>query len=536
MYKVMLVDDDYPVLEYLSKMIDWSELGLTLQSVHINGMSALIEAETSMPDILITDIGMPKMDGINLTKKLKEKNSSLIVAILSCHNEFEFVQSALKLKVQEYILKDRLDLDQVVQLLRQFKHTLDVEQNNKKSQLQLAHTLERNKAMMIEKLLNKTIYQPLHYEKDWSKEAELFGIKRNQKYIIILCVVDAYQSLLNQFRSKALMNFLFYNVITEMMDKEELKGVYGHFDKENSYLFIPDHDICEEDTYKIKKVIEKIQCIFYETFGISISFIIGKGATLPIEIKNQMIKLMESKVQKFYLKPKSIVNLQELPISQENIFSWYNEASREFKETIVLNNVEMEQKVVMIKKWIQFIIDHQFSPDSVKDWMLKILLDIKVKIQALTNFKLYGVPGNLYDTISQINGIFEMENWLIEFFNKSSNQAIYESISNVEIANACRYISENIHRKITQDEVASYLHLNSSYFSRLFKKEVGENFVKYIVNLKMKRAKELLDQTNYTVIEISELLGYENQSYFNKTFKAFAGIAPIEYRKGDYAK
>ncbi|MFK4996721.1 response regulator [Bacillus sp. N9] len=73
MYKVMLVDDDYPVLELLSEMIDWHGLGLTLQSVHENGESALMEAKENMPDILITDIGMPKLNGIELTRKLKEK-------------------------------------------------------------------------------------------------------------------------------------------------------------------------------------------------------------------------------------------------------------------------------------------------------------------------------------------------------------------------------------------------------------------------------------------------------------------------------
>jgi YesN/AraC family two-component response regulator len=107
---------------------------------------------------------------------------------------------------------------------------------------------------------------------------------------------------------------------------------------------------------------------------------------------------------------------------------------------------------------------------------------------------------------------------------------------NNEIASACKYISDNIHRKINLEEVAQYLHLNSSYFSRLFKKEVGETFVKYVVNMKMNRAKELLDQTNYSILEISELLGYDNQSYFNKTFKGSEGISPIEYRNRLYKR
>lgn len=404
----MLVDDDYPVLEFLSEMINWEDLGLKLQSVHGNGLSALIEAEENMPDILITDIGMPKLNGIELTKKLKEIDPSLLVAILSCHNEFHFAQQALKLNVQEYILKDKLNAEEIVQLLRQFVETLDLETKKKKNQLRLVTTIEQNKGWMLERFINRTIHHPIHSEDVWKEEAQLLGFLPNQNYMVIFCFIDHYQTVIQSFRSTELVHFLVHNVITELMTGEHINAMHGQFYQNESFLFVPLNQEWDKETKKIKNFLQMIQETFQETLRISLLFEMGRPAARPIDIKEQMVNLIDLK-----------------------------------------------------------------------------------------------------DSRNRINN---------------------------EIANACKYISDNIHRKINLEEVAQYLHLNSSYFSRLFKKEVGETFVKYVVNMKMNRAKELLDQTNYSIIEISELLGYDNQSYFNKTFKGSEGISPIEYRNRLYKR
>ncbi|UUZ96716.1 response regulator [Paenibacillus sp. P25] len=157
MYKVMLVDDDYPVLEFLSEAIPWEKYGLQLVGRCENGAVALAQAERDMPDILITDIGMPKMDGIELIGSLKQRKPGLRVAILSCHSDFHYAQQALKLNVQDYVLKDTLDPASLEKPLQQFKESLDQEDRVRSHSHQLQDMVDRNKEPLKEKFIRKTM-------------------------------------------------------------------------------------------------------------------------------------------------------------------------------------------------------------------------------------------------------------------------------------------------------------------------------------------------------------------------------------------
>src|SRR5690625_477748 len=191
MYKVMLVDDDYPVLEFLSEIVEWESLGLHLQSVHENGASALDYALMEMPDILITDIGMPKMNGLELTKRMKEQNSNLQVAILSCHNEFEYARSALTLQVQDYILKETLDPEDLSKLLLCYKENLEKTHVMIRNQINLQNQLLKNNELAKERFFQQVMYQPKSNNQDWYYRKDNIGFHlENKDYLPVLCVVD----------------------------------------------------------------------------------------------------------------------------------------------------------------------------------------------------------------------------------------------------------------------------------------------------------------------------------------------------------
>lgn len=160
MYNVMLVDDDYPVIELLSEAISWNELGLNLMGSYENGMSAWEEARSSPPDILITDIGMPKMNGLELSARIKEVKADVRIAILSCHNEFQYAQQAMRLNVQDYLLKDTLDPEELAQLLRRFKQAMDEEAQKGWERSRMIHLVDESKELRKEQSLKISYTSP----------------------------------------------------------------------------------------------------------------------------------------------------------------------------------------------------------------------------------------------------------------------------------------------------------------------------------------------------------------------------------------
>ncbi|WP_050184031.1 response regulator transcription factor [Domibacillus robiginosus] len=533
MYKVMLADDDYPVLELLSEMIQWEDLGLLLQSTHENGQSAFDYAQKDMPDILVTDIGMPKMNGIELTKQLKEMNPNLPVIILSCHNEFSFAQQALKLRVQDYVLKDTLDPDDLTILLKKVTDHLEKEEEQSEKFEKMKKNLEQNKGTMKEKFIRKTVYQPIFNEQDWYEEAELMGLLlRSQTYLPALCVIHDYQAVKQLFASEDMLYYALQNVLAEATADWHSDIAFFHFEGSDSFLFVPYTDSLKVGGMRqATEKMEHLQAIVKQTLNLSISFVVGRPCESVYFCKEELLSFILNAEQRFYMKQGSIVkNEVSESRTKDDVFTWYEEASVDFRNLIL--EKEMDRVQFVVKKWSQFLQDKQFPPEMVKDWLLKMLLDIKMKTKALQFLDVRDPDDYLHQQVFTINSMHELELWLIQYLHSLimlAEEATGQT-RRKEILEACRYISRHIEQKISLDEVAASLYLNPSYFSRLFKKEVGETFVEYVIKIKMNRAKELLDETYDSVGKICEKLGYDNQSYFIKLFKNHTGVTPAEYR------
>jgi two-component system, response regulator YesN len=535
MYKVMLVDDDYPVIQLLSETIEWEELGVSLQSTHENGASAFEKAMSEMPDILITDIGMPKMNGIELTKKLKDQNPNLKVAILSCHADFGFAQQALKLQVQDYLIKDTFDPDDFRKLIKKFKDTLDEQNNRKNKNLQIQNMLNQNKESVKERFIKKTIEQPNINEDNWLAEAKSLGLHLDQNaYIGSFGMIHNYSKVKELYLSEDTLNFAINNVVAEEIKRCYPGAVHFQYGAKELFVFFPSSLILKRSalTESVASM-KRIQHSLKRSLNISISFITGHGCLNYTEFKLELFQLINCVHQSFYLKPGSIVEQkepQEAPT--EDLFSRYDEAAAEMRELIMLRDEARINEFVT--KWISFLEDKQFAPELVKDWVLKLLLDLRVKLHALQLFRSQQNVDYMHNEIFEIQFLDELKSWLLNYFKSilAFVKEVYEQTKRKEILDAFKYVTMNIEKKITLDEVSNHLYLNPSYFSRLFKKEVGETFVEYVTKMKINRAKELLEQTTDSVGKICERLGYDNQSYFIKIFKNYVGVTPIEYRGG----
>ena len=531
----MLVDDDYPVLELLSDMIAWEDLGLTLAGTYENGIDAWTAAQQSMPDILVTDIGMPKMNGLDLIRQLKGERNGLKVVILSCHSEFHYAREAMQLQVQDYIVKDTLDPNDLQHILQQFARSLSEERKNNDEQQRMRLLVDRSREALKTKWLQAAVQQPYWKAEEWKSELNGFGLALddNMSVIPVIGYLDDYRSAKQKFHSEHSLSFAITNVMEETLRDSSNPGellLISH--RKNEWVLLkscsPRLNVNEYD--RVRQSLSQLQFFIQRVLKLSISFAIGNLCDpQTTQLKQSLIKLLADQHFRFYIQPSSITSYRSLPIKHKDIFATYDEACQQFYECILKQ--DKHQLVYLVDSWIGRIAVERYEPENVKDWLLKLILDIRLKQHSRTFFRSPQTAEYLHQEVSELGSLMELQKWLLEHmqFMLQSEEEQAKS-QRKEVIEAYQFVADRMDQRIGLDDVADYLHLNASYFSRLFKKETGETFIEYVIRTKMQRAKELLDQTALSIVAICEQLGYDNPSYFNKLFKGCYGLTPTEYR------
>ena len=530
----MLVDDDYPVLEFLQQAVPWESLGMTVQGCYENGVKAFAAAEAALPDILITDIGMPHMNGLELIQKVKELHPRLKVAILSCHNEFSFAQQAVRLQVDDYILKETIEIEAVVQLLRKLAGQL--EQMNKESGRveRLQQMKKESASVLMDQFMHSLLYHPPLFPERLTEQAGDHDINfAKGSYMPILGIIDRYEETKQRFASADSFIFAVGNIIEELTKGPEKVAIFRHSPGRLMLLF-PSYyakrlhnGICERE-----RILQEIQRSLRKYLRVGITFFVGREASNLITVRANILKLLDDAAEsRFYSKTGVIACVRPMEYTTEDLYIHYSTALNEFIQ-IAIEQAEHRVSPV-IGYWANYISAQCYPPKVVREWFLKMMMDLQLKFKSLQHFRSDYTLEVLHQSILEaetLEQLMEMAASVLHSTFPVMDQ-VYQQNQRKEITEAQLYIIRSLGRRVTQEEVADYLHLNPSYFSRLFKKETGETFVEFTTRTKMEKAMELIDQTTSTVEELAEMLGYDNKSYFLKCFKSFTGFTPSEYAR-----
>ncbi|PQP86201.1 AraC family transcriptional regulator [Paenibacillus sp. AR247] len=508
MYNVMLADDDYPVIELLSETIRWEELGLRLMSTHENGWSAWEQAQRQ-----------------------------------TCHSEFQYAQQAVRLNVQDYLLKDTLDPEDLVQRLTRFKQAMDEEKQAGWEHSRMKRMYDEAKELRKEQSLKNLIDLPLLFPENWRKEAAEYGLLREGEHTLpVAGFLENYRQVKYRFFSDQTLRFAVGNVMKEVLENFAPCGVHAGYDARTWLLFFSGKPGLHRNLYEeTAQMLKEIQSALRKVLKVDMSLCIGEPCASPESLKQALGGLLASGGLRFYLEPGETVKLRasrpkletepegdDLP--PRDLFSFYDEALGELRGALLDREPQAIRSATAA--WTARIRKERYPPEAVKDWVLKLLLDLKLKLQAIPSVSTASSADTLHKEIADIDSLADLHAWLNGHLESwaATDFGGHKSGRRAEITEACVYVTRRLHSRISLDEVAEHLHMNTSYFCRLFKKETGSTFIEYVTRLKMMRAQELLDRTGATVGEICEQLGYDNQSYFIKTFKSYAGVTPVEYR------
>lgn len=533
MYKVLLVEDEVLVREAITENIVWNEIGLRLITSCKNGREAIEAIEKEVPDIVITDICMPYIDGMQLSEYIYTRYPETKIIIFSGYDEFEYAKQALQYKVEEYLLKP-VTAGELTELLVKIKNKIDTQRKEKNDIKRLRGTYYKHLNTIRSQVLNDLILGN-KVEEEYKDEMKESGIELSKKYFKV-AIIDTEISYPSDFvignnqNQSALLSFAIYNIVNEIMSAQSLGLTFQQKDRKMVLIFESDLKVNFEN--EVRAVCELIQDKIKDYLQVEIFIGIGKKV-------DSLSKIYLSYEQAFELINYSYLYGHNCIISQQEIDFFR-------KEIDISTNIEklLLQVTRQFYKEIELELDRLLK--KIKEAYLRkeevSIIMQSIIVAANETLKLAGVERHVKESkdeqwiyeFEKKKNIYDAFEIVKEYLNSVMEQLydLKEDTSKKQSLLALDYIEKNYQNsELTLQMLCKYLSMSPSYFSAIFKKETGETFVEALTKKRMQVAKNLLKYTSLKNYEIAEKIGFSDAHYFSQTFKKYIGKTPKEYAK-----
>ncbi|UUZ97000.1 response regulator [Paenibacillus sp. P25] len=537
MIKVFIVDDEEWTRLSLREQVNWPSLGMEIIGEAKNGSAAMEAIKSEQPQIVISDIRMPVMDGISLMEFLHREYPSVIIIVISGYSEFEYARKALSFNAFEYLLKP-IEEDKLEATLRRAASKLQEEKNNREQLLKLQIKLNESGVLAREKFLTSVIAGQDIGTKGIRRGLDRYGLYFEWPSMVVwvLKAENFDEIAAGYYKNDGdLASFALYNVANEQIGHERNSLVFRNYSKLDELIVItgfhPDEseEILESITVKCHSVLELVKkWLRFELYaGMGGEFIDFNEASASYQ---QAIQAIHSAA---FLPHRRVIRIDEIR-DQNDHYSF--PADKEKRLLLSLENGHRQQAFDLIDELIRSIgSSRSFHPQSVKQTMMELKVSMNKLLKMHNGFLDRLLPeSHLFHkmneemlTISKLEeGLKEAASCIIAYLSNVKKSGTKKTMD--EIVN---YVNEHYNEEMNLNTVAEQFYLNPAYLSRIFKQETGTNFSDYLSKVRIEAAARLLEYGNLKVSDISEMVGYESANYFMKKFKENFGCTPTEYRK-----
>ena len=528
LYKVILVDDEEEVREAIRRRIDWEEIGFTVAGTAENGEDALELAEMCEPDVVMTDIQMPFMDGLTLLRKLKERFPDIRSVIFSGYDDFEYAKEAIKLESEEYILKP-VDAAELKKVFSRIRERLDEQIKMRRNVEQLSMYYENSRPMMKEQLLigllegRELQYDLERYQKDFGFQIE------SAFYCVAAFRITPVQNEKEKL-DKNLMAVSLKQIVTDRLKDVLPVEAFVYLDTvcvlarltgtDRYTVFVEEMDRICRSAHKLldANVCAGIGRVYGNAESIHTSFLEAKDAFHHRIFVGENQAICISDVDptcniEDYVSEKQIRHIiRQIKIGTPESLG---AEIRDFVEKLKKSDIGLNQLRIF---YAEYIVE-----------LLRLMRGHGINI-AETEI------GNI-NTNEEMDGIASMDEFadrLIELAESIQDQISTSRLDTTKklAEDAKQYILDHYSEsKLSVDDICAHLGVGTSYFSSVFKKDTGMSFVTYLTNVRMNEAQRLLDTTDEKSYIIAGLVGYEEPNYFSYVFKKHFGTSPSKYRQ-----
>lgn len=533
-HNLLIVDDEELIRQGLRARLEYLQIDVDEIFEAASGFEAIRAVENHPVDIVITDIRMPDMDGLTLIKEIqKVQRGSVQFIVLSGYAEFAYAETAIRLGVKAYLLKP-LSNDELKNAFDKLYG--EMEQNIKaRNALMREKKLNREKQeYLLEKEINAffsgTVNGMISMDRLKRILAEDASVMLHDTQRIFLAEIEvdkeSYENKGFQKRDHELIRFSIRNVFYEVESGCEKIIVNGMSDYNVLYAMFFGKDERRLRS-EIERIFLKMRSVLEKKMDIYLTFGVSKCAG---ELRQQSVKEAHSALKQkivygnsnlYFFEDIKILNQQEFPASQMHLMNQYMEKNDIYKIKGLLNDIFSEELTrkygtpylrVMWVRILNMLFHHYDKKAGRQPGIEKLLMNL-----------------NLPDQINSISEIQQRITEMILECIRTDNVSEVNARSKMQMA--VRYIREHFSENIAVNDLAERYGMSPNYFSAVFKKEMKQSPVNYITELRMKKAMELLEHSEMSVVDIAKKVGYEEGQYFFRVFKKYAGMTPLNYRE-----
>lgn len=530
MFRILVADDEGIMLESISHTIK-SNFGSECELACVKTGRAVIEQAGSFrPDIAFVDIQMPGLNGIQAIKEVRKFNSSIVFIIITAYDKFSYAQEAVNLGVMEFIMKP-VNKKKILETCVKAMHQVEEARQKLSDDLRIREKLE----IVIPMIESGFIYNILQEDSDpaGSGYMEMLDIRKPYGFLVVLEFGDSIVggAMTNAIGVGVRVNKC-YSMIREIV-KDYFDGVTGPAMGNRMVLFQP----FEQDKVRYEERVEIItrtrNMIHKLESVMDLKCRGGIGSVKPLSsiqdsYKEALKSLRES--------DSHVVHITDLPAGADYDGEYPLDLENKYLQRGA--KADREGALSCANEFFDWMLARERKAmDNIEIKVLELVMRLERRAFEAGNMR-YGFHyrENYLSTLKEAEaaaGAEGLRRWFLEKTREicdtisTSREKGYENV----VSRVKSYIDGNYAKDISLDDVSRMVDISPYYFSKLFKREVGENFIEYVTRTRIKNARRLLEDARYSIKEVCVMSGYSDPNYFSRIFKKYEGMTPSEYRE-----
>lgn len=532
MFKVLIVEDELPVRDTIIESIDWEKLGFEVVYAAADGQEALEYLENDAVDLMLTDIYMPFVDGLELVRRLRKKNNYTKVVFLTGYNEFEFAKEALELEASRYLLKP-ITKEELIKVLTELQLEIESEINQKKNMEWLKVEYDKKQLVIRDQWLRDVMSGYVPKEQiEGTLKCNYQELNDSNYAVAVIEIANKEEIGHNMWQHDyTLLHFAVFNICKEILGN-------------NHIVFLGEQGkiIClfkalngKEDYISILNLLEEAIGMVKHIYQMDMSAGLG---SMYEELSNIVHSFREAKLALEYKILEGlnrVIIFTDMERNSANDFSQTEECMTYIETAIRVGDLPRVEKYLDL-----FFNSLKFKKATINIFKT-YTLTLVTKIYGSYNQNVLSEQDQFAIESSVIEKILQSER--IEDISESINQLCHAMSDEIQrlrnddqlsiVQDAKKYIEQYYQEpKLDLNRISEHLHVSASYFARLFKKYYQITFLDYLTQYRLEEAKSLLRNSTLKVFEIAEKIGYEDPHYFSYNFRKNVGMTPLQFRKG----